>query len=206
LDKLRSDRLVDGVSLDNLTETDDSKHGNSINKYASKSKLSDSNRTVRSELMTLDLQFSPTGHEFAVATTQGLQIFCLDDELLFVPLELDVEITPQTVDFTISQENYSKALLMSVFLGDKGMIQKVLESVKIENIQLVVRSLGEIKVLKEVLKFVTEAIVSNISIVPFDFVTNAHIFLEHFIKVGILSKLGIEYTARAWETDTNQSV
>jgi periodic tryptophan protein 2 len=163
LDKLRSDRLVDGISLENLPSDSDIQMSNGKNLKLpghTNSRLENGDRNVRPSVMCLSLQFSPTGHEFAVATTQGLQIFCLDDELLFIPVDLAVEVTPQTIELEISSGNFAKALLMSAQLGDKETIRLSIEAIKLENIELVVGSIGDIKVVKLLLQFIAEELVS----------------------------------------------
>lgn len=167
LDKLRSDRLVDGISLENLPSDSDIQMNNGKNLKLpghTNSRLENGDRNVRPSVMCLSLQFSPTGHEFAVATTQGLQIFCLDDELLFIPVDLAVEVTPQTIELEISSGNFAKALLMSAQLGDKETIRLSIEAIKLENIELVVGSIGDIKVVKLLLQFIAEELVSFYSI------------------------------------------
>lgn len=163
LDKLRSDRLVDGISLDNIPSDNDIQINNGKNHKLpgnASSRLENGDRNIRPSVMCLALQFSPTGHEFAVATTQGLQIFCLDDELLFIPVDLAVEVTPQTIELEISRRNFTKALLMSTQLGDKETLRSSIEAIKLENIELVVSSIGDVKVIKILLQFIAEELVS----------------------------------------------
>jgi periodic tryptophan protein 2 len=93
LDQLRSDRMVDGISLDNLGHGSDDDF--SDNEYKAVSLLpgadgrrggsggsggADGSRTTRPMVLTAALKFSPTGREWGAASTQGLQV-----QYLFVP-------------------------------------------------------------------------------------------------------------------------
>jgi periodic tryptophan protein 2 len=165
VDKLRSDRIVDGVQMDNLPFNE----GDSENERkrlmgkgmpgGGKSSLTDGSRTVKPELLTAALMFSPTGREYAVASTQGLQIFGLDDGLMFAPIDLDVAITPQTVAAAAANGDYSAAITMAVHLGEIDLLKKVIESVELESIDLVAKTI-DIRILKDLFRFLAEELVS----------------------------------------------
>ena len=73
LDELRSDGVVDGVSLGNLLDSED-ENDNVLPGTAGRRRVDDGSRTVKPTTLTTDVKFSPSGREFAVATTQGLQV------------------------------------------------------------------------------------------------------------------------------------
>ncbi|KAL7275789.1 U3 snoRNP protein [Rhizina undulata] len=101
-----------------------------------------SQRKVRPEIRVTDLTFSPTGRSFAVASTEGLLIYSLDNVIVFDPFDLDIDITPATILTTLKKEkDYLKALVMAFRLNEKYLIHQVYESVPIEDIKLVVRDL-----------------------------------------------------------------
>ena len=58
------------------------------------------------------VRFSPTGREFAVASTEGLLLYSLNTEMSFDPIELDIEITPDTIRDTLKRRNFSRALVV----------------------------------------------------------------------------------------------
>jgi periodic tryptophan protein 2 len=83
IDELRSDQLVDGVSLGNLIasgyDSDNEKfHGaaDGITDLpgAGKGSTKDGSRNTLPEILTAAVGFSATGREWAAATTQGLQV------------------------------------------------------------------------------------------------------------------------------------
>lgn len=172
LDKLRSDRLVDGIQIDNLPNSTNPDEDHTDPNYRRKligkketssgiiSSLSDGNRTVRPEILTSSLKFSPTGREWAAATTQGLQIFSLDEGILFAPIELDVAITSQTVALYLSNEDYPRALTVALHLGEKEIIKKTIESIGINSINLVLKTLDK-KLLKLLIEIISEELLNS---------------------------------------------
>ena len=123
--------------------------------------MKDGSRTTRPEIVTSALQFSPTGRDWAVVSTQGLQIFSLDDAMLFAPTDLDVAITPQAVKKAIANWEFSLAVNMALHLGEREVLKQAVDSVKVESIELVVKSLDP-RMLKDLLKFIADEIVSHI--------------------------------------------
>jgi periodic tryptophan protein 2 len=158
VDELRSDRLVDGVALDNLRAGEDGGAANALpgQKHSS---LTDGSRTTRPEIITSALRFSPTGRDWAVVSTQGLQIFSLDDAMLFAPTDLDIAITPQAVLKAVGNHEFSTAVNMALHLGERDVLKKAVDSVVLESIDLVVKSVDG-RMLKDLLKFVADEIVS----------------------------------------------
>ncbi|KAG7196594.1 hypothetical protein KM043_013084 [Ampulex compressa] len=105
-------------------------------------------RSVKPEARVFCLRFSPTGQAWAAATTEGLLIYSLDMSLVFDPFLLEVGITPDTVKDTLNDKEYSKALMMSLKLNEKLLIQCVLENIPHVDIELTVTSLPNIYVEK----------------------------------------------------------
>ena len=162
IDELRSDGMVDCVAIDNLRgEDSDDEH----NEYSNlpggsgrNSKLTDGSRTTRPEVITAAIRFSPTGREWAAASTQGLQIFSLDDSMLFAPTDLDIAITPQAVTEAISGEEFTLAINMALYLAEKSVVKQAVDAVPIESIELVIKSIDP-RMLKDLLKFLAEELV-----------------------------------------------
>lgn len=163
LDELRSDKMVDGIAIDNLpaaeSDSDDEKKAYNSLPGGGRSGMNSGTRTTRPELLTAAIRFSPTGREWGAATTQGLQIFSLDDAMLFAPTDLDIAITPQTVAAAINREEYSLAINMALHLGEREMLKKAIDAVNISAIELVIKSLDP-TMIKDILKFLSEELVS----------------------------------------------
>lgn len=168
VDILRSDRLVDGISLDNLptlamSSSYSSKNTSELMKSQATSRLNEVSRTVRPEIRTQALGFSPTGREWAVATSHGgLQVFSLDQGQLFAPLEWDIELTPAFLRQQLQLQHFGKALQGALQLGDPSLLQEVVLSIPLDAIALVVKSIPLI-LLEPFLKYLAQQMVSDSS-------------------------------------------
>lgn len=52
-------------------------------------------KNTRTSVRTKCLQISPTGRSWAAATCEGVLVFSMDDDLIFDPTDLDVDVTPE---------------------------------------------------------------------------------------------------------------
>jgi periodic tryptophan protein 2 len=86
-------------------------------------------RTTRPEVRTKSVKFSPTGLQWAAATTEGLLLFARDTETTFDPVELQLDITPANVLKCCEEEQFSKALTMSLCLNEEDLVGTVLDQV-----------------------------------------------------------------------------
>lgn len=109
-------------------------------------------RNLKPKVNTKAVQFSPTGRAWAAATTEGIIIYSLDESLMFDPIDLDIDITPTTIFETLSQAQYTKALVMSFKLNELDIIKKVFENIPIKQIQLVAQGFPLLYV-KKLLEF-----------------------------------------------------
>lgn len=103
-----------------------------------------SKRKYRPEARTKCVRFSPTGRSWAAASTEGLLVYSLDDDVAFDPFELDVDITPATILATVRDErHYLKAFVMALRLNERAVVQSVYEAVPASSIKLLARELPE---------------------------------------------------------------
>ncbi|OLL21793.1 Periodic tryptophan protein 2 [Neolecta irregularis DAH-3] len=114
-----------------------------------------SRRRVRPEIRASAVRFSPTGRSFAVASTEGLLIYSLDDHLIFDPFDLEIDITPSTTLSIVKEKEYLKALVMSFRLNEPYIIHQVYESIPPQDIQLVAKELPEVY-LRRLLQFISK--------------------------------------------------
>lgn len=64
-------------------------------------------RSFKPEVRVFSLQFSPTGQQWAAATTEGLLIYALNSGLIFDPWDLQLGITPAAVRSALEEEDFS---------------------------------------------------------------------------------------------------
>lgn len=101
-----------------------------------------SRRKYRPEARTKCVRFSPTGRSWAAASTEGLLVYSLDEEISFDPFELDLDITPDSIRETLFEEKHHlKALVMSLRLNERPLIQTVYEAIPSSAVPLLCRQL-----------------------------------------------------------------
>ncbi|PKS10853.1 hypothetical protein jhhlp_002610 [Lomentospora prolificans] len=111
-------------------------------------------RRKRPDVRVTSLGFSPTGTSFCAATTEGLLIYSLDNNLQFDPFDLNMEITPaSTLSVLKNERDYLKALVMAFRLNEASLIKQVFLSIPHTDIALVVQDVPTVYV-SRLLRFV----------------------------------------------------
>ncbi|XP_022092797.1 periodic tryptophan protein 2 homolog [Acanthaster planci] len=100
-----------------------------------------SSRFFKPEVDVSGVKFSPTGRQFAATTTEGLLMYSLDNTLTFDPFDLTLEITPGLVRDTLHRKEWSSALMLGFRINEAKLIQEVVESVPLEQVESVCQSL-----------------------------------------------------------------
>ncbi|XP_045467818.1 periodic tryptophan protein 2 homolog [Harmonia axyridis] len=99
-------------------------------------------RVHKPEVRVYSLQFSPSSQQWAAATTEGILIYSLNMGMVFDPWDLQIGITPAAVKKSLSAEEYSQALTMSIRLNEPKLINEVIESIPVKDVDLTVGSLN----------------------------------------------------------------
>ena len=151
LDQLNSKRMTDAGTMDALDEaansdSDDENHRKASEVLPGVSRGDLSKRKTGLEVRTKCVRFSPTGTQWAAASTEGLLIYSLDEQMTFSPYELSEDITSATVKDALREQLFSKALVMSLHLNEPSTIAGVLQRVPSLSIPLVARSLPTVYV------------------------------------------------------------
>lgn len=68
------------------------------------------------------LEFSPTGQQWAAATTEGLLIYSLNANLVFDPWDLQLGITPASVRNALNEDDFNNGL----FCGFKKTLYRLI--------------------------------------------------------------------------------
>jgi periodic tryptophan protein 2 len=98
--------------------------------------------------------FSPAGTSFCAASTEGLLIYSVDNDLQFDPFDLNIEITPaSTLAVLENDKDYLKALVMAFRLNEAGLIKRVFQAIPYTEISLVVERFPTVYV-SRLLRFV----------------------------------------------------
>lgn len=86
------------------------------------------------------------GREWAATTTEGLLIYALDNNLVFDPFDLEMDIVPENVVKMLDKKEYSTALMLAFRLNENALIQRVLEQIPVSDGKFVVKlSIGGIQ-------------------------------------------------------------
>ena len=99
-------------------------------------------RAKQQQVSVACVRFSPTGRAWAAASTEGLLVYALDDDLIFDPFELDVDVTPAAVRGCVAAKEYGRALLMALQLNEQELVQEACEAVPMADIALVARAMS----------------------------------------------------------------
>ncbi|KAI1864893.1 hypothetical protein JX265_004101 [Neoarthrinium moseri] len=106
------------------------------------------------EVRVTGVGFSPAGTSFCAASTEGLLIYSLDNDLQFDPFDLNIEITPaSTLAVLQTDQDYLKALVMAFRLNEAGLIKRVFQAIPYPEIPLVVEQFPTVYV-SRLLRFV----------------------------------------------------
>ncbi|XP_065187306.1 periodic tryptophan protein 2 homolog [Sycon ciliatum] len=100
-----------------------------------------SSRRTKPEIRTKSVQFSPTGRAWAAASTEGLLIYSLDASVVFDPIELDVDVTVSRICSLLDKGEMLNAVVMSLRLNEIDMIQRVIETVPADEVEMLCRQL-----------------------------------------------------------------
>lgn len=100
-------------------------------------------RNFKPEVGITSLQFSPSGQQWASATTEGLMIYSLDKGIVFDPYQMSVEVTPKAARSLMQEQEYSAALIMALKLNEVNLTQEIIEMIPYKHIELVLESLPE---------------------------------------------------------------
>ncbi|KAL2919776.1 U3 snoRNP protein [Polyrhizophydium stewartii] len=98
-------------------------------------------RQTRPQARTKGVRFAPTGRSWAAASTEGLLVYSLDDRIVFDPFDLEMDITPDAVRETLAAQDYTRALVMALRLGEQPPVQAVYMATPTRDVPLVVRGI-----------------------------------------------------------------
>lgn len=157
LEYLNSKNIVDGQAVDLVDRSGEI--SDSEENHKSDLKLPGSHRgdvglrSTRPEIRVMSVGFSPTANAFAAASTEGLLIYSVDDGLIFDPIDLDIDVTPENTLQCLKDKEYLNAIAMAFRLNETYLIHKVYETIQKDDIKLVANDLPVIYV-PRILEFI----------------------------------------------------
>ncbi|KAI6224160.1 hypothetical protein M3Y95_00853700 [Aphelenchoides besseyi] len=100
-----------------------------------------SERVHRPSLQLRQFSFNPIGRSFAAVTTEGVQIYSLDNHRRFQPRRLAENVTPAAIENSLYSDEYSQALCMSLALNDGVLLERTLNDMPYKEISMVIGDL-----------------------------------------------------------------
>jgi len=95
-------------------------------------------RSTKLAIRIKKVLFSPDGSQFAAATTEGLVIYSIkNDQSIFNPVDIDVNVTLDSIIEAIKKEEYLTALLMALKINEREVIDKVFRCISLDNVPLI---------------------------------------------------------------------
>ncbi|KAI6189322.1 Periodic tryptophan protein 2-like protein [Aphelenchoides fujianensis] len=102
-----------------------------------------SERVHRPSMELRQFSFNPIGRSFAAVTTEGVQIFAADNHRRFQPRRLAESVTPAAVEDALHEEEFGRALCMSLALNDDTLLERTLNEVPVKEIPTLIGDLRD---------------------------------------------------------------
>lgn len=147
-DKLDSRRLTAAGPADTLADNSDEEDLTAAERAdrslpgAQRGDLS--TRATRPAARTKCVRFDPTGRAWGAASTAGLLIYSLDERTAFDPMDLDIDLTPESILAASEEGEHLLALVGALRLGELPLLARVYEGVPVGDVALVARQIPEI--------------------------------------------------------------
>lgn len=84
---------------------------------------------MSSTVICQNIQSLSAGQAWAAVSTEGLVIYTLDSGIVFDPLDLSIDVTPEAVIDAIKSHDLLTAIVLSFRLSDQKLLQKCVEAV-----------------------------------------------------------------------------
>lgn len=155
LDKLNSKNMTEAGPMDLIDTTGEASDlEDRIDNTLPGAQRGDASvRKVRPAIRTTCLRYSPTSRSFSASSTEGLLVYSVDDDVLFDPFDLDLDVTVDTALEKLQNKEYLLSLVMAFRLGEQGLIHRVFESIPVGDIEIIAKELPQVYLLK-LLRFI----------------------------------------------------
>lgn len=101
-------------------------------------------RKARPEVRVAGVAFAPSGRGFCAASSEGLLVYEADLGNRFDPIELDVDVTPQSTLKALAAREWLRALVMAFRLNDRRLLVRVFEAIPVADVRLVVAAAPDV--------------------------------------------------------------
>ncbi|PRP82572.1 periodic tryptophan protein [Planoprotostelium fungivorum] len=134
-------------------------------------------RDITYQIKSLGIAFSPTGRSWCVITIEGLLIYSLDENVIFDPFQLDIDVTEGSIRQTLHRKNYLFSLVMALRLNEIHILKEVFVKIPAEEIQTLVRGFPSVY-LSRFLSFLSKDLETS-PLVEYHMMWLTHLFNVH---------------------------
>jgi len=99
-------------------------------------------RNVKQKIECRRISFSPSGESWVAATTEGVHVYSYTDATIFAPLELDEEVSIDSIKSAFSEGRYYSALVNALKLNENKVLQIVYENIPAKDINTICQSMS----------------------------------------------------------------
>lgn len=114
-----------------------------------------SSRQTQPEVRVTAVAFSPTGRAFCAASTEGLLVYSVDQDLQFDPFELDIDITRASTLKAVEAGQYLRALIMGFRLNEQFLLRRIFEAIPLTEVGRLIKQLPTVY-LARLIRFVAQ--------------------------------------------------
>ena len=147
---LSTNRSLEGVThklnSNNLTEAGDINEVDAIesdSEHEAERKLPGTKKALNSkgkfnlEVKVAMVKFSPSNRSFAVASSEGIFLYSLDESNVFSRLKLSLDVTIDNALESFNNKLYLKALIFAIHLDNYTLFTKFINATPVDNIHLI---------------------------------------------------------------------
>jgi periodic tryptophan protein 2 len=155
LDKLNSKNMTEAGPMDLIDTTGEASDlEDRIDNTLPGAQRGDASvRRVRPAIRTTCLRYSPTSRSFSASSSEGLLVYSVDDDILFDPFDLDLDVTVDSTVEKLAEKEYLVALVMAFRLGEQDLIHRVYESIPVRDIEIISKEIPQVYLLR-LLRFI----------------------------------------------------
>mmetsp|Transcript_75357 Transcript_75357/g.87572 ORF Transcript_75357/g.87572 Transcript_75357/m.87572 type:complete len:246 (+) Transcript_75357:1-738(+) len=142
-DKLSTKNIKGGVNMNHI----DTDSGSDIEErkdlvIPGSKRPENMKRNVKQKIECRRISFSPSGESWVAATTEGVHVYSYTDATIFAPLELDEEVSIDSIKSAFSEGRYYSALVNALKLNENKVLQIVYENIPAKDINTICQSMS----------------------------------------------------------------
>ena len=90
-------------------------------------------RHFKPEVTVSCVQFSPTGRAWVASSTEGILVYSLDENVVFDPYELTVDVTPENIRHSLARKEFATSLMLALRLNEQQVLEEVIENIPFDD-------------------------------------------------------------------------